>query len=537
MRLQIFTGTLLRAGLAKSQLAYADNPTLLQQDSEEVAALFPDLENVKLYSPAFGNPESVPEGFANSTSGPTDIETVDDFLRSIAAAHNWASYQDPPLQSEEGRVIPYIYLSTSQKTPRGKNSAKKLRIWLQGGVHGNEPAGDQALLALLAGFDRNSTWAKSILSKADILVLPRYNPDGVAYFQRILASNYDPNRDHAILKSQQTRDIKSVLSRFDPHVFLDLHEYTASQKLGPAGNLLKAQDGQISHVKNLNIHEDIRDLGEGLFKNSLAAALEEHDLRWSAYFTAPSGQDLVLTEPSSVSRPSHNNAGLLQAVSFLSETRGIRLADQHFQRRVATGALIAETLIQTAVDNAEKVYTTIENAREKFINSDADIIVTDHARRVETTWEFVDIRDASIVSLPVQFNNNTPPVVNLTRSRPEAYVFSKAWKEVAERLRISGVRVDTLDRDFHGEVEVLRVTSARVAPEKYEGVAETTVETEAIRKWVRIPAGGFRVTTRQKNAAFALVTLEPENTSSYATYNIVPLDEGDEYPIFRVIGS
>ncbi|MBE3045177.1 hypothetical protein IMZ48_22025 [Candidatus Bathyarchaeota archaeon] len=52
----------------------------------------------------------------------------------------------------------------------------------------------------------------------EILALPRYNADGVAYFQRFLATGYDPNRDHAALRRQQTRDIKTLLSRFNPHI-------------------------------------------------------------------------------------------------------------------------------------------------------------------------------------------------------------------------------------------------------------------------------------------------------------------------------
>ncbi|KAM0414718.1 hypothetical protein ACHAPT_013435 [Fusarium lateritium] len=536
MKLYTATIGLLYARLAKSQLAYADNQAPLQKDEDDVAALFPDLDDVTLASPAFASPEGVPSGFSNGTSGPTDIDTLDDFLRDIASKHDWATYHgsDPSLQSEEGRIIPYIYLSSSQGKGQAKKS-QKLRVWLQGGVHGNEPAGDEALLELLARFDQNTTWAKTVLSKADIIVLPRYNPDGVAYFQRFLASNYDPNRDHAILKSEQTRDIKNVLSRFNPHVFGDFHEYTASQKLGEDGHLLKAQDGQISQAKNLNIHKDIRELGERLFRDGLAAVLERKSLRTSPYFTAPSDQELVLSEGGSSPRSSHGSAGLLQAVSFLSETRGIRLGDQHFQRRVATGALVAETLIQIAINNAARVYKTVEGARKNFIDSDDDIIITDYTRRHETTWEFVDTRNASIVAIPVQFNNNTPPTANLTRARPEAYVFSRAFKGVADRLRILGVKVDTLERDFDGEVEALNVTFAFVSPEKYEGVAETTVETKAFRKQVRVPAGGFRVSTRQKNAAFALVTLEPESPASYATYNILPLDKGDEYPIFRVL--
>lgn len=37
---------------------------------------------------------------------------------------------------------------------------------------------------------------------------------------------------------------------------------------------------------------------------------------------------------------------------FLTETRGIMLADQHFQRRVATGLTMVETIVQTAADLA-----------------------------------------------------------------------------------------------------------------------------------------------------------------------------------------
>jgi hypothetical protein len=50
-----------------------------------------------------------------------------------------------------------------------------------------------------------------------------------------------------------------------------------------------------------------------------------------------------------------------------------------------------------------------------------------------------------------------------------------------------------------------------------------------------LPAGSFLVSTRQKNAGLALNALEPENIDSYASFNIIPLEVGDEYPIFRVV--
>ncbi|RBQ82542.1 hypothetical protein VDGD_21047 [Verticillium dahliae] len=130
--------------------------------------------------------------------------------------------------------------------------------------------------------------------------------------------------------------------------------------------------------------------------------------------------------------------------------------------------------------------------------------------------------------------NTTPVTANLTRSRPQAYVFSRAWHDVADRLQAAGVVVDELYGDFEGQVEALNVTSSTVATSKYEGVVRTTVTTESVSKGVKIPAGGYWVSTRQKNAAHAFNVLEPENIDSYVTFNILPVDVGDEYQVYRV---
>ncbi|CRJ95719.1 hypothetical protein BN1708_002052, partial [Verticillium longisporum] len=535
---------LAHAGLAAAQLAYADNQVTVLQDEDHVATNFPDVEGIELFSPAFVSPDTVPEAFSNGTSGPTDELTMDHFLRTLAARNDYMTYHSPSFQSEEGRSLPYIYLSTSEKPGRSgslksyANSTRsndKVRIWMQGGVHGNEPAGDQALLALLGQFDANATWAASILEHVELLVLPRYNPDGVAYFQRYLATSFDPNRDHTKLARQQTRDIKKLVMDYAPHVGVDCHEYTATRAYGASDQWHAAQDGQFSAMKNLNIHADIRELSETLFADSIAAAMESRGLRWSPYVTGNAGSDdVVLDETSSDAKMGDTSVGLSQAVMFLTETRGIRLADQHWQRRVATGLTMVQALVQTAADNAKLVYDTVERARADFISSDGDIVITDYAKATNVSWPFIDVTNGSIVDVPVTFMNTTPVTANLTRSRPQAYVFSRAWHDVADRLQAAGVVVDELYGDFEGQVEALNVTSSIVAASKYEGVVRTTVTTESVSKEVKIPAGGYWVSTRQKNAAHAFNVLEPENIDSYVTFNILPVDVGDEYQVYRV---
>jgi murein tripeptide amidase MpaA len=99
---------------------------------------------------------------------------VESFVKSLSNRTGWITYHDE-LESEEARKIPYVTLSN------GKQSVDKLRIFIQGGQHGNEPAGDEGVLALLGKLAADSQWTAKVLDKADLLILPRYNVDGVEY--------------------------------------------------------------------------------------------------------------------------------------------------------------------------------------------------------------------------------------------------------------------------------------------------------------------------------------------------------------------
>lgn len=176
-------------------------------------------------------------------------QCADTFLQALAEKNpTWMTYQTTDFESEEGRAFPYIILSSSSADSRITSlGGGKLKVWLQGGVHGNEPAGDEALLALLGKMDADQEWTEGILATQDLVVLPRYNPDGTSYFQRRLATNYDPNRDHIKLARQQTRDIKTLFSEFGPHIAVDMHEYRAASRY--ATNYSNAADGMYSAAK------------------------------------------------------------------------------------------------------------------------------------------------------------------------------------------------------------------------------------------------------------------------------------------------
>jgi len=443
------------------------------------------------------------------------------------------SFRVADFVSEEGKNFPYVYLSTSSNASVTSSDSGKLRVWIQGSVHGNEPAGDEATLALLGAMDANATWAASFLEAMDIIVLPRYNPDGNAYFQRTLATNYDPNRDHTKLARQQTRDIKEWFSSFSPHIAIDMHEYGAGSRY--SGNYSNAADGMFSAAKNLNIHQSIRDLSEKVFAPAINASLLSKSLRGEPYVTASRNNPPRLDEAGTDAKIGRNAMGLTQCVTFLFETRGIGIASQSFKRRTLAGLQMILGVLEPARDQAEEVRSTIEGAIKEVVESKEHIIVTDYTKYTNRTYTMVDRRNGAVVQLPIEFSSTTPATANLTRARPEGYIIPRAWADLAERLRVSGLEVEIMDHAFTGEVEVYNITTASLGRAFYEGAVLNTVTTETLKQDVKLPAGSFFVSSAQKNAGLAFVALEPENIDSYVSFGIVPMEVGDLYPVFRKV--
>lgn len=296
-------------------------------------------------------------------------------------------------------------------------------------------------------------------------------------------------------------------------------------------------DALIAGAKNLNIHPDIRELTESTFSDGMSQALRDHGLRPEPYVTGASsrveGSPIVFTEASAAPTTGRNAMGLGQAVVILCELRGIRLADQHFQRRTASSLIMLEAMLQIAHDNAETVISTIDGAVEDFINSDAEIVLTDSQPSENRTFTMVDIRNGTLVQAPVEFLSSTPAVANFTRSKPESYLIPRDWKDVVDRLSAMGVEFEELQHEYRGTVQAYNITSTSLAEEYYEGTILNTVTTEFYEKELVMPAGSWRMSTRQKNAALAFVTLEPESEVSFVSFGIIPVSTAWEYPIFR----
>jgi hypothetical protein len=350
------------------------------------------------------------------------------------------------------------------------------------------------------------------------------------------ASNIDPNREHTKLVTQHSRDVKQLFSSFDSHISIDMHEFAGHNEY--SGRYRHGLDAMIGGGKNVNIHPMIRNLSEGMFVANMGRLLESRGMRWGPYVLGDTsdveGSPILFEELSAMPASGTNSNGMTQTVSILTEVRGQWLADQHFQRRTAASLTMVESILDTARDNAEEVLEVLSVAAEDYTNSDEEIILTDYQPSSNRTFTMVDIHNGSVVEVPIEFKTTTPSIANMTRPRPEAYLIPRNWGAVADRLRIMGVEVEELRYEYRGTVQAYNITSSTLDTEITEGTVRNTVTTESyVKHDLWLPAGSWRVSSRQKNAALAFVTLEPETFASFTYFGILPVGAGYEYPIFR----
>ncbi len=114
-------------------------------------------------------------------------------------------------------------------TPEAQASALIRRtptiLWIAANVHGNEPAGGDAVLELLYNLaDRDDCVANAILGNAVVGLIPTQNPDGRANNRRYNASAFDMNRDWFARTQPETVGKLNLLWKYPPQLFIDEHE-------------------------------------------------------------------------------------------------------------------------------------------------------------------------------------------------------------------------------------------------------------------------------------------------------------------------
>ncbi|MEO0605794.1 MAG: M14 family zinc carboxypeptidase, partial [Myxococcota bacterium] len=100
------------------------------------------------------------------------------FLDKYATAHPDRTTLTTIGESQKGRAIPMIRIAGAE--PR-------IRIFLQGGLHGDEPGGTEGLLLLVHHLLEDPAY-QSLADQVDVAIVPIANPDGFERQQRYAAN-------------------------------------------------------------------------------------------------------------------------------------------------------------------------------------------------------------------------------------------------------------------------------------------------------------------------------------------------------------
>jgi len=269
-------------------------------------------------------------------------------------------------KSQQGRDIPYVVA-----TAEGHASTADIRalgrpvVWLIGQQHGNEPAGAEAMLAVVSALAGGELAA--LLDRVTVVVVPRANPDGAAAFRRDTANGLDVNRDHLLMLLPETKALRTAMNALPPDVVLDAHEFTVANRWLTKFGAIQAVDALLLEATHPNVRGEVTALARTLFRPQIEAALKAHGLSSFDYYTTTlESADKVVSMGGNAPGTARNAFGLHNAVSFLIESRGVGLDMAGIQRRVATHYLAARAVLETAAVHAAELRAATAAAGSTF---------------------------------------------------------------------------------------------------------------------------------------------------------------------------
>jgi hypothetical protein len=462
--------------------------------------------------------------------GLASLSEITRYLRDLADRYPGKVTLSIIGKTPQGREIPVLYFGSPKEN-------EKIRIWIQAGLHGNEPAGPEAA-CLLADYLLHTPEGDALLKEVSLALVPVANTDGYAMQNRKSGNGYDLNRDQSKLSDPVTLLLKEAYREWNPGIALDIHEFNPVRqefeslrgtKAAIAADVLFLPSG------HLNIPHGIRTLSNGLFREEAEKALEACGYRSGFYFTPSIRNDsLYAVKDAKSPQSSSTFQGLTNAVSLFIEIRGIGLDRTCFARRAECGFLVSRSLLQTAASHSEEVKSSIRKSVRETCGGKDDIYVTFEPARTELPVSFIDFTGNE------RFTQSLPTLdalrlkAGLVRKRPKAYILPDTCLMQAEKLRTLGIEVERVDKPFTTIVEKYLVTGYGKDTREWEKIYPVTVSTRVVKEKKSFPAGCFIVRLSQKNANLAVTLLEPESANGFVNFNVIHTELGKELPVYRM---
>jgi hypothetical protein len=441
-------------------------------------------------------------------------------------------------KSRQGKTIPMVLISNP------KIQEKKVRVWLQGGLHGDEPAGTESLLFLIGRFAEGED-LHYLLNRIEIAVVPMANIDGYEKQSRENDTGKDLNRDQTSLREPETIALKKAWARFAPEVSLDLHEYRPYRKdfsrFGRAG-ITSRYDVMFLYSGNLNVPEELRRFTREKFVEPAKKSLQSdtcHFLVNDYHSTQKYGGEVHFNLGSVHARSSASNWALGNCVSTLLEVRGVGIGRKSFRRRTMAGWNTALSYLQSAYSNGFSIKTLLAASHQ---DSKPVVVLSERKERKDSLL-VIDLDTENEISIPVVIHDALQSYPTLSRDRPVAYLLAGTEKKAAEKLRILGIQVDSTSASIELEVETYLVpgwgneTMDEDDLQSEDDETKKALQNGQVKKITRsFSAGTFVIPMQQDKGNLVCELLEPENPNGFLAMKVIRFsgkDKHHDYPVYR----
>lgn len=491
--------------------------TLNPQPRIVTEKFFPDVQK-EFNTPAF-----------KKKRGFTNYEELIAYLNQLQQANSALMEIKYIGNSQKGMAIPMVVLTD-------KNAKDPIRVWMQGGLHGDEPASTEGMLHLIGEVLREP----EMLQRLQIAVVPMANIDGYVKQDRYAANGLDLNRDQTKLMAPESVYLKQAFSDFRAEVAVDFHEYRPYRRdfvhYNRAG-VTSLFDVMFLYSGNLNIPEELRNYTNDVFVHAARKTLDASGMRHHDYFTtADYHGDVHLNQGSVQSRSSATSYALSNCISSLIEVRGVGIGRTSFKRRVFCTYEVARSYLRTAYDQHDELRSVLARSEK----ARREVIVKSSRKVLNRNVAFIDLDTYTEVELPMVVHDGFHCIPKLSRSLPVAYALDanlKYIRTLVGKLKTLGVEVSILKDPKQVKIEKYIPTYLKRESASYEKVHRMDIRTRIERADTLLPAGTFLVHMNQKNAGLAAEVLEPEGPNSFISFGLLTprLAPGRVLPYYRVI--
>lgn len=483
------------------------------QPKKITKTFFPD-PDIEINTPAF-----------QKKRGFTDYEEMMTFLKELQSKHAGFMFITTIGESQKGKAIPMVRL-------RNEEALDPIRVWLMGGLHGNEPGSSESLFYLIQQLLEKDAHAH-LLDKLDLAIVPMANIDGYEGHYRDAANNLDLNRDQTKFSAPESIHLKEAFNAFNPEVALDIHEYNGFRKhfaqLSDFG-IISRYDAMFLYTGNLNVPANLRKYTEEVFVENARQVLDKNLLLHNDYMsTTKILGEIQFRKGATSPRSSATSFALSNCVSALLEVRGVKLKKTSFKRRVYTAYLVSSSFLQTAYDEDEQIREQL-----RLAGLSKHQAVVDYKRAVyQDTIEVIDMKSFEQISLPVTMRDGLQLTPTRTRVRPMAYVIPAGEEAIIKRLEILGLNLLPLPKAVSVELGTYQVTDYHQEAEKFEDIRIQKVRCALQKANISLKAGDFVLPMNQPHANLAIEVLEPETRNGFVAYEVVPTEQGATLPYYR----